>query len=236
MGDKMKKIAIMQPYLFPYIGYFQLIQAVESFVVYDDVNFIKQGWINRNNILLEGKCHRFTLNLIGASSFKRINDIQIGNNKWKIYKTIATAYNKAPFYKETMTLLEDIFTNSDTNLAMFLYQSLKKTCDYLGIRTRFIMSSEMEKNNELTSQRKVIHICSLLNADEYINAIGGISLYSSEHFLLKNIRLKFLKTKDISYDQGNRAFIGNLSIIDVMMFNSKEDIKNLLKEYELIES
>ena len=132
------RLAIMQPYLLPYIGYFQLINAVEKFVIYDDVNFIKQGWINRNRILVNGKDHIFTLKLNGASSFKRINQIDILNSKEKILKTVSQSYRKAPFYEQTMPLIQKIFSKQENNLASFLIFSLLEILKSLNIDTPIV--------------------------------------------------------------------------------------------------
>ena len=189
------RLAIMQPYLLPYIGYFQLINAVEKFVIYDDVNFIKQGWINRNRILVNGKDHIFTLKLNGASSFKRINQIDILNSKEKILKTVSQSYRKAPFYEQTMPLIQKIFSKQENNLASFLIFSLLEILKSLNIDTPIVKSSEIAKTNLLKGQDKIIYICKLLDATVYINAIGGQGLYNREAFLpekeLEKLNVKF---------------------------------------------
>jgi len=224
----------MQPYFFPYVGYFQLIRAVDLFVIYDDVTYIKQGWINRNRILLNNQAYMFTLNLIGASSFKLINQIKIGNNKEKLLKTIEQAYVKAPHYKDVMPVLRDMFLNEETNLSRYLTYSILKVTQYLGTKTEIIISSEIDKQNELRGSEKVLHICQILNADTYINAIGGMELYSKENFRQEGIELLFIRSNPITYKQFHDEFIPWLSIIDVMMFNSKENIDVMLKDMELV--
>lgn len=228
------KLAIMQPYLFAYIGYFQLIHSVDKFVIYDDVNFIKQGWINRNRILLNDKDSFLTLQLFGVSSFKLINQIEVGNNQKVLLKKIEHAYKEAPYFKEVFPLLETILLNQEKKLDKFVEYSLCLINKYLNISTEIIISSALVKKNELKNQEKVIHICELLNAKTYINAIGGKELYQKDKFLGKGIDLVFIKTKEITYKQFNNKFVPNLSIVDIMMFNSKEEIQNMLKEYELI--
>jgi hypothetical protein len=228
------KLAIMQPYLFPYIGYWQLINAVDCFVIYDDVSFIKQGFINRNNLLINGKCKLFTLELFGASSNKLINQVQVGENSKKVIKTIKYGYSKAPYFEDTFPLIEDILNNDEKNLAAFLAQSLKNISEFLGIDTNFICSSEIEKDNSLRSQDKVIEICNKIGATMYINAIGGQKLYSKSAFKKEQIDLKFISTQAIKYGQYNNEFVPNLSIIDVMMFNSIEQIHSYLLRYNLV--
>lgn len=231
----MKKIAIMQPYFFPYLGYWQLINEVDIFVVYDNVNFIKQGWINRNKILLNGKEHVLTLSLKKASSFKYINQIEILDNRIKLLKTISQAYKKAPYYEQVFPVFKDIFSVSESNLARFLIYSIKKIIGYLGIRTEIIISSEMKPNEHLKGEERVLDICRQLNCTKYINAIGGRGLYSSKRFKSYGIDLAFLKCKEVKYQQMGNEFIPFLSIIDILAFNTLENISLFLKEFTLVE-
>ena len=228
------KIGIMQPYLFPYIGYFQLIRATDVFIIYDDVNYIKQGWINRNRILLDNKDYLFTLQLKDASSFKKINEIDVGTNKEKLLKTIRQAYIKAPYFTDVMPLVESIMSFSKTNLAEFITNSIKNISLFIGINTQFLLSSTIGKNNDLKGPDKVIYICKILRGDTYINPIGGVNLYDKKEFLDNDISLYFLKTNEIKYDQFKNVFIPNLSIIDIIMFNSVHETGELLTKYELI--
>ena len=228
------KIAIMQPYLLPYIGYWQLINAVDKFIIFDDVNYINKGYINRNKILVEGKPYQFTLELVGASQNKLINEIQIGKNSNKILKTIELNYKKSLYFKNVFPLIEDIFNQEDNNLAKFIGYSLKKITDYLEIDVSFAYSSEIVKNNDLKNQDKIINICEKLNAKEYINLMGGLDLYDKEIFRSKNIRLSFIETKKIKYKQFNNKFVPFLSVIDIMMHNNKNIITHMLKNFKLI--
>jgi hypothetical protein len=227
-------LAIMQPYLFPYIGYWQLLNAVDKFVIFDDVNFIKKGYINRNSILVNNNSFLFTLELIGASQNKLINEIAIGKNQKKILKTIETAYKKAPYFKDAFLLVEDILNQKETNLAKFIGYSLKKISNYLEIDTELIYSSDIVKNNQLKAQEKILEICKNLKATHYINAIGGQELYDKTVFESKNIQLNFLKTELQEYKQLKGEFVPYLSIIDVLMFNSRVEIKQMLQACELV--
>lgn len=229
------KLGIMQPYFFPYIGYWQLINAVDKYVVYDDVAYIKGGWINRNNLLINSNKCLITLPIQNSSSFKNINEIEITNNeklKNKLLKTIQMAYKKALYFNEIMPIIEDLIINN-SNIAMLNYNSIIRICEYLNINTEIILSSQIDKNNTLKGQDKVIHINKLLGSDEYINAIGGMELYDTKEFEQNNIKLRFLQTDKIEYKQFNNEFIPNLSIIDVLMFNSPQEIKEILNKYEL---
>ena len=227
------KLAIMQPYIFPYIGYWQLINFVDTFVIYDDVNFIKKGYINRNSILSNGKPHVFTLELIGASQNKLIHNIDIGNNAQKIQKTLTHAYTKAPEYNHISPLIQDILENSEKNLARFLGTSIEKISDYLGIETKIIYSSDIEKNCNLNGQEKILDICKRLKTSNYVNAIGGINLYDKERFTKEGIELSFLDSEIVEYKQNEGDFIPYLSIIDVMMFNDKNKVLAMLNSFKL---
>ena len=230
------KLGIMQPYFFPYLGYFQLINAVDKYVVYDDVAYIKGGWINRNNILLNNKAHLITLPLENSSSFRNINEIEITKNekvKSKLLKTINAAYLKAPYFKEIMPMIENLIINN-TNIALLNYNLIVDINNYLGVNTEIILSSNIKKNNELKAQDKVLHINKLLNSDTYYNAIGGMELYDRNVFKQNGIELKFLKMKEVKYKQFSDEFTPYLSIIDVLMFNNKEKVQSLLTEFEVV--
>lgn len=228
------KLGIMQPYFLPYIGYFQLIKAVDKYVLYDDVNYIKKGWINRNNILCNGNSHLFTISLNGVSQNKLINQIDIVDNFSKFIKMIQMNYSKAPNFNEVFSILKDIVDYPNKNLANFIYYSIKRICDYLEISTEILLSSEIKKNNSLKGQDKIIDICKVLKTDIYINAIGGQKLYDKNIFRENGIELYFLDSKIISYNQMNKEFVPFLSILDVMMWNTKEEINCMLEQYHLI--
>ena len=231
------KVSIMQPYFFPYIGYFQLIANSDVFVIFDDVNFIKKGWINRNNILVNNTPYLFSMPLQNVSQNKHINEIFISDlDKWKmdLLKTISSSYKKAPFYQDVYPLIEKIISFDELNLALYIQNSLQNLCVYLNLNTKLIMSSEIVKNNDLKGENKIIDICVQLGATQYINAIGGIELYTQENFQVKNIDLKFIKSENILYQQFKNEFKPWLSIIDVIMFNSVEDTRMLLNKFELI--
>ncbi|HRU63915.1 MAG TPA: WbqC family protein, partial [Paludibacteraceae bacterium] len=228
------KLAIMQPYFLPYIGYFQLIKAVDTFIIYDDVQFIKGGWINRNYLLLNDEKFMFNLILKGASANKLINEISVQSNQNKLLKTIYYSYNKAPYFESVFPIIKNILNYEDKNLSKFIGNSIIKICNYLKIDTEIHYSSALEKDNELKAQDKIIHICKLLNADTYINAIGGQKLYDKKVFNDSHIDLKFIKSNLTPYTQFKNEFIPCLSILDVMMFNSVDEINIILKNHELI--
>ena len=228
------KLGIMQPYFLPYIGYFQLINAVDKYVIYDDVNFIKGGWINRNRILLNGNAFMINIPMQGASSFKKINEINIGKNKEKILLTIEQAYKKAPYFSIVFPLISNIMKYNSENLASFISNSIIQIASYLQMKTEFVLSSEIKKDNNLKAQEKVLSICELLGATKYYNAIGGQELYDKQEFALHDIDLKFLEGETFHYQQFNNEFVPNLSIVDVLMFNSVENVKKMLDIFKLI--
>jgi hypothetical protein len=227
------KVAIMQPYFFPYIGYFQLIKAVDSFVVYDDVNYIKKSWINRNRILVKDQPYTITLSLSKASQNKLIHEIYISDYSSKILKTIHQSYCKAPQFLNVYPLIENIFSQNERLLSHFLIYSLRQICDYLDIRVKWHISSDLKKDKALRGQEKILAICEELRACCYINAPGGRSLYDESAFLDRGMNLSFIQPKSSPYKQFGTEFIPNLSIIDVMMFNDRQSCAALLEAYEL---
>ena len=228
------KLGIMQPYFLPYIGYWQLINAVDKYVIYDDVQFIKGGWINRNNVLINGQKQLFNLLLSGASPNKLINEIAVEDNQTKLIRTIELNYKKAPMFQQVFPLFLHIMEHSDKNLAKFIGNSIVEISKYLSIQTEFIYSSTLDKDNTLRAQDKVLDICKLLNAIKYINAIGGADLYSKESFANNGIQLSFLESKILPYKQLNSEFVPYLSILDILMFNSQERVKTMLDNYKLL--
>lgn len=228
----------MQPYIFPYIGYFQLINAVDKFVFYDDVNYIKQGWINRNKILVSNKDYLFTIPLKNASPFSLISEIYISRDlfsKWKskFLQSLNQSYKKASNFENTINLIESVFQKEYVTISQLSIESIKTISEFIGIKTEFVISSEKYQNKELGRQERLIDICRQEKANHYINAIGGQELYKKEDFLKEQIRLDFIKTLPIEYKQFNNEFVPWLSIIDVLMFNEKNKITEFLNQYTL---
>lgn len=169
-------VGIMQPYFFPYIGYWQLMNAVDKYVVFDDVNYINRGWINRNRILFHGNPKYFNLPLIGASQNKLINEIRVNPDKKLVNRNmriIEEAYKKAPYFEEAYLLIKEIMRTEGETAVEFIVDSFQHLCVYLGIETERLLSSEIEKDNTLKGQEKILNICQILGADKYINPIGG---------------------------------------------------------------
>lgn len=232
------KVGIMQPYFLPYIGYWQLLNAVDVYVVYDDVNFIKNGWINRNRILVQGHTQYMNVRMSGSSSFKRINEVRVdASDVWrkKLLRTVEMAYRKAPCFREVFPLFERIVCQRETNLAQFLFASIQEVTAFLQINTRLLLSSEVPQDRTLHGEARVLDICQSLGASEYVNAIGGQALYRSSHFAVRGIALHFLQSEASPYPQFGVAFIDHLSLLDVMMFNPPEKIHRMMDEYRLID-
>ena len=231
------KIGIMQPYLFPYLGYWQLINAVDKFVILDDVNFIKRGYINRNHILLNNSETLFTLPLVKASQNKLINETDIFNDEKEIDKLllmIKTAYKDAPYFNAVYPLIDKIVKFKDVNLSKYITNSIIEICKYVGINTQIIPSSGRYEKKDLKGQLRILDIVGKESGKTYINPIGGLNLYEKEVFSKKGIQLKFIEMDRISYQQINNRFVSNLSIIDVLMFNSQKEIVQLLEKYKLV--
>lgn len=228
------KLAVMQPYLFPYLGYFQLIRSVDAFVVYDDVNFIKGGWINRNYILGQSGRQLFTLPLQGSSPNLLINQIKVGGRPEKLLETIRHRYGKAPQFGKVFPLLERILLQQEKSLGKFLDTGLRVICDYFGLHPAWHISSALRKDNALIGKAKVLAICEELGATRYINAPGGKNLYDRADFVHRGVQLSFIQPRPVSYRQFDKPFVPNLSIIDVMMFNNHEQCARLLEGYDFV--
>lgn len=233
----MKKVAIMQPYFLPYIGYFQLMNYVDEFVIYDNIEYTKKGWINRNRMLQQGKDVYFTLPLKKDSDYLNVNKRFLadsyGIEQHKILNKIRNNYHKAPYFLEIYTIMEEIFLFENPNLFEFINSSILKIKKCLEIKTPIIKSSSLEIDDNLKARDKVIALTKKLKGTEYINPIGGKVLYDKQDFLLEGIKLSFLRTSAFEYNQFKNTFIPHLSILDVLMFNGKEETRNLLNKLEL---
>lgn len=231
------KLGIMQPYFFPYIGYFQLIAAVDLFIVYDNIKYTKKGWINRNRILKNGKDVIFSLPLKGDSDSLDVCERKLAEdfNCDKLLNQIKGTYQRAPYFEQTFPLIELIMRYEDKNLFRFLHNSIDVICKHLFIDTEIRSSSEIPIDHNLKNQDKVLALCESLCATTYVNASGGVELYSKEAFINNGTELKFIKSKALEYTQFGDEFVPWLSIMDVMMFNTVTTIKeSMICNYELI--
>jgi len=231
------KLAIMQPYFFPYLGYWQLLGSVDRFVIYDDVNYIKGGWINRNRILINGKPSYITAPLYQASYNKRICDVSLQSSPvWrkKMVKSIENAYRKAPFFSEVFPIIEKTICYKTENLADFLAYHLKAMAVFLGINTEFVKTSRCYKNHDLTGQDRILDICKREGANEYINLQGGQALYDAEAFRRLGIDLCFMVMQHAPYAQRAAGFTRCLSLIDALMENGPYGVAQQLDKFDLV--
>lgn len=230
------KLGIMQPYFLPYIGYFQLLNAVDKYVIYDNIQFTKKGWINRNRILQNGKDALITIPVEKDSDYLAIRDRSVSSafDRKKLLNQIRESYRKAPCFSEVMPLMEDIVNYDNNNLFGYIHHSIVKICNYLKIGTEIIISSAINIDHTLKGQDKVIAICKALNTTDYYNAIGGQELYNADDFRKEDINLHFLSSNPVEYKQFANEFVTWLSILDVMMFNPVDEIQTMLGEYKLV--
>ncbi len=229
--------AVMQPYFFPYVGYFQLMAAVDVFVVYDNIQYTKQGWINRNRILRDGEAALLSLPLKKASDYLDVRERELAASfrRDKMLNQIRASYRRAPYFEATFSLIEAVVRYDDNNLFRFLHHSITRICEYLGLATVMRISSQIAIDHGLRSQEKVIALCGALGAATYVNAIGGVELYSREAFRARGIDLKFIRSLPFEYPQFGGEFVPSLSIIDVLMFNTLETVRaRVAKGHELI--
>ncbi len=228
----------MQPYFFPYLGYFQLVQAVDHFVFYDDVMFIKKGWINRNRILMQGNEFLFTIPLEKQSQNKTIRESTVSWGKEfpnKFMNQLDSAYKKAPNYAEVRCLVEQVLNRKFESLADLASESVQATWAYLGLEKKFYQSSQLSVSEDFGRAERLIEITKSLGESSYINAVNGQELYEKGFFKENGIDLHFLKPNLNPYLQGTtKEFVNGLSMIDVLMWNKKEDVLQWVENFQLI--
>jgi hypothetical protein len=254
------KLAIMQPYFFPYLGYFQLINAVDKFILYDNLNYIKWGWVNRNRLVLNGQPTFFIVPIQGKSSFRKIRDIRVDTKnevRWrkKILGSIISGYRKASFFDEIFPVLEEVVNTYTEYLSDLNNLTVKRIAQLLDISTEITsdvsnyeaLEKELstgasdiytfyrrEQNLSDTKTIRALQICKNEQADVFINAIGGQALYDKAIFKKNRIDLYFINTLPYSYKQSSEEFFPSMSIIDVLMNCGPTDTQRLLNHYELI--
>lgn len=227
------RLAIMQPYFLPYIGYFQLMAAVDKFVLLDDVNYINRGWINRNRILVNGTPRWMTIPLVGASQNRLICDIDVQpGREWrrKMLRTAETVYRKASFFPQAFAVLKEILVPDTTNLSAFLFRSIRLICEYLRIDTIVEPTSSIYDARHFKGQQRIMQICVQENADTYVNPPGGRELYDAEPFSEQGIELRFIQPRLSKLElrhSGNEGPV--LSVLDLMMLNPASDITEALQ-------
>ena len=232
------KLAIMQPYFFPYIGYWQLIHAVNRFVIYDDVNYIKGGWINRNRILINGEPAYITVPLHQPSSFKRICDTTLQpSSAWRDrqVRMVETTYRKAPSFAVVFPIVERLIRHETNSLPDYLAHQLRTLSAFMGIDTEFVPSSRCYANSNLPGQARILDICSREGATIYINPPGGQELYDPKAFRDFGIDLRFIVMRSFPYRQRSKGFVPYLSIIDALMEIGPVETRRHLDAFDLVE-
>lgn len=230
-------LGIMQPYFLPYIGYYQLISAVDIFIIYDNIKYTKKGWINRNRMLLNGADKIFSLPLQKNLDNKNVDQRELAGSfdRTKLLNKFKGAYSHAPYFTQTLPLLERVVLYKDGNLFHYIHHAILQTCGHLGINTEIRISSEILIDHSLKGQDKVLALCKAVGADTYLNAIGGMSLYSKNDFKSNGVDLQFINSLMFEYHQFGAPFVPWLSIIDVLMFNPIERVRKcIVSSYEMI--
>jgi hypothetical protein len=236
-GGKGLKLGIMQPYFLPYIGYFQLVSAVDTFIVYDNIKYTKKGWINRNRALLNGSDFMFSLPLKkGSDSLDVVQrELAADFDREKLLNQFRASYSRAPQFNQSYPLLERIVRCEEKNLFQYVYHSIIQLHTHLDIKTEIIISSSIPIDHSLKSQDKVLALCKAAGADTYINTIGGLGLYSKDAFRKQGIDLRFIEPRPLLYAQFGEGFVPWLSIVDVLMFNPLNMVRSIVSQnYSLI--
>lgn len=236
-------LGAMQPYLFPYLGYFQLMDCVDIYVFCGGLQYIRCGWVNRNRLRMRDAARYFTFSVAKDDHRKNINQRHYSNLKAdcdKLKREIFQYYKKAVNFEEAYSVLEEALAFPEDNVAGFNINADSVIARYLGIQTKIVALDLVEDEEfcqrfeQSEREERCILLCRHFNAGVYVNAIGGTKLYHRDFFAEQGIRLQFLRMNDdITYDQCGDGFVSSLSIIDVLMRNRIEDIKLLLKRYRL---
>lgn len=226
----------MQPYLFPYLGYFQLMDAVDAFVFYDDVQYIKGGWINRNRVQHDGGSRWFTVPVIGGSPSRTIREVQVSDDPgWrrKLIRSLEESYARAPNTERVVEMVRSVLSSLAGSIADLARTAVTAAAAELGIACRVVPTSAVYGNQELRGQERILDICRREGASRYVNLPGGRALYDPEAFRERGVELRFLEPRQVSYHQGLDEPMPNLSILDVLMWCSGDEARALLAEYDL---
>jgi hypothetical protein len=238
-GTERKRLSVMQPYIFPYIGYFQLINATDMIVFYDDVTYIKGGWINRNRLVFSGNDNYFTIPLLNSSSYRLIKDIELHPSQYmlwkkKFFKSVQQNYSKAPHFQEVYNLIVDCLDGEYSSISDLAIHSVNSVFCFLEKKIEWTKSSETFTHTKgLERADRIIQIAKELNCKEYINMIGGKDLYDKTFFKERGIDLFYIQPESITYRQFNNEFIPWLSVLDVLMFNDKKTVLNYFESFRM---
>jgi hypothetical protein len=223
------RLAIMQPYFLPYIGYFQLMSAVDKLVLLDDVNYINRGWINRNRVAVNGEPYWLTLPLAKASQNRLINEIEIIDDpawKRKTMRTVELSYHNSAFANQALPLFSEILQESRGRLSTFLFFQLRRVADYIGLDVKIEPTSTKYPKEGRTGQDRILDICRREGAISYVNLPGGRSLYDPQTFAEAGIKLLFIAPNLDALALRHGGQEGpSLSILDLLMHNSAATIR-----------
>jgi len=254
------KLAIMQPYFFPYIGYFQVIHAVDKYLLHGGLPYLKKGWVNRNRILgPDGRPAYVNAEIRARSSHTKIDDIElVPSRHWKdkFLRGVSYIYRKSPFFDDIYALIENAVAADTERLSELNKRCIVSICDFLGIRTTIattdgsfapleerLSKPETELRLEFPGLRlsvyrrkvvRILEICRQEGAATFVNAIGGIALYDRAEFRSNGVELYFVETQPFTYPQRAPQFVPDLSIIDVLMNCGKAGTGRLLENYRLV--
>lgn len=241
MNEKNQSIAIMQPYFFPYLGYFSLIENTDHFIFFDTPQYIKKGWINRNRIIGCGTDPVFiNVPICKAPQNTAIKDIRISNNepwKEKLFGQLSIYKRRAPYYNDVISLIENIVASNNygDSMSQLAIQSIVETCDFLGISINYDVFSEMDMHiNASAPDEWALEISKELGYTRYVNPPGGLSFFDRQKYKSAGIQIDFLEQQLCPYIQKKGFFTEGLSIIDVMMFCSNDEIHDMLSKYNLL--
>ena len=232
-GKPVKKVAIMQPYLFPYLGYYQLAAAVDQFVFLDDVNYIKSGFVNRNLIDLNGRPHRFVLPVEHVSQNRSIKDHSFTEESKRVLATIGQAYRHHPQFSHVFPIVERTLSLVERGVAEVCAQSIRSVFDYLDLAFTSTFASSMPDPRGARGAQRIAKLATTLDATHYYNASGGRALYDRDDFHASGIALKFLTMRPVVYTQPHSHFLPSLSMLDVLMCCAPEQARGLLEQYDL---
>jgi hypothetical protein len=232
-----RTIAVMQPYLFPYLGYFQLIAAADVFVLGDDLQYVRSGWVNRNRILHNDEARLITFPLKKDRFQLQINQRQLcdhfSDEAERLIRLIAESYQQAPYFAQVMPLVERLIHFPQQNISLYAEHAIREMCAYLHIVTPIMRSSDLILGSPADKQERIIRIAHTFEATTFITPEGGSVVYDRDHFARNRLLVRFFRMNPVEYRQFRQPFVANLSIIDVLMFNCVEQVQQMLTQYRL---
>lgn len=232
-----RTIAVMQPYLFPYLGYFQLIAAADVFVLGDDLQYVRSGWVNRNRILQGNEARLISFPLKKDRFVLQINQRQLCDGfteeAERLVRLITESYEKAPYFAQVMPLIERLIRFPHQNIALYAENALRELCAYLHIVTPIMRSSDLILGTPADKQERIIRIAHTFQATTFITPEGGSVVYDRDHLARNRLLVRFFRMDPVAYQQFGEPFVANLSIIDVLMFNCVEQVQQMLSQYHL---